>query len=462
MQPNPAPSEDASTPGLTNRPSVLALVTVCFFLSGVASLTLEVVWTRELRLVFGSTTLAASTILVAYMLGLGLGGVLGGKLADRLRRGVRVYGWIEVAIGVYALVVPFLLARLPAVSRALLSDLSVWQATLWRFALSLLVLILPTILMGATLPILVAALVRGDVRIGERTGLLYGLNTLGAVIGVFLSTFVLFPMLGLQGTNLTGAFLDIGVGLLTIFAVAPRVLSVEPAPVAPAARRSTSRSELPILISYALVGFSALVYEVAWTRALAMVLGSSLHAFAAMLAAFLTGIGIGSLVTRRWIDRLRQPSVAYAWGILTVGALSLGTMLVLPRLPGLFVRVVAAFGLEPAQLVMVNFSLAAMAMLPPTLVFGALFPLVVRVLAERTPAPGEAVGRVYFANTLGSAAGAFAAGFLLIPTLGLRDTLVLASIVNLVTAAGLLLLYLTDRDPCASRSPRYRSPRPSA
>jgi len=415
-------------------------IAMLFFVSGVASLILEVVWTRELRLVFGSTTLAASTILVAYMLGLGLGGLFGGWLSARVHDGIRCYGWMELAIGCYALLVPSLLSIFPEVNRAWLGALPFWPATLCRFALSLLLFLPPTLLMGATLPVVVSALVRNRAGLAGDTGLLYGLNTLGAVAGVVIATFVLFPALGLTSTSLFGAALDLGTGVLTLAVLVParrrapspviaRVEEVSPVTASPA---------VSLLVSYALVGFSALVLEVCWTRALAMVLGSSIHAFAAMLAAFLTGIALGSLLVRGRIDSLERPLLAYAGAITALGLLSVGTMLVLPRLPDLFVLWVSRLGLTPAPLTLVHFSLAAIAMLPPTLVLGALFPLLVRVVAEDSATLGLAVGRVYFANTVGSATGAFAAGFLLIPTFGLRDTLSLAAALNLATSGALL------------------------
>ena len=119
----------------------LPLLCLCFFLSGFGSLILEVVWTRQLRLIFGSTTLAASTILVAYMLGLGIGGLIGGRTARRLRNGIGTYGAIEIAIGLVALAVPFLLAALPPLARALVLDLGPWGLVLGRFVVALLVLL---------------------------------------------------------------------------------------------------------------------------------------------------------------------------------------------------------------------------------------------------------------------------------------------------------------------------------
>jgi spermidine synthase len=432
----------------------LSGLALCFFLSGLGSLVLEVVWTRQLRLVFGSTTLAASTILVAYMLGLGIGGLVGGRLSRRLADGVRAYGWMEVGIGAYALVVPFAFAWFPELNRAWLYALDFWPAAVTRFLLALAVLIVPTILMGATLPVLVAALTRADPRIGSLAGLLYGINTLGAVAGVFLATFTLLPGLGLTGASLFGAGLDAAVGVVALVAL-PRIAAARALPAAPVAEAATpgdgaraSGTMALLLAAYALVGFTALVYEVAWTRALATVLGSSIYAFAAMLGAFLTGIALGSLLVRGRIDVARSPLALLAGGLAALGTLSLATTLVLPRLPDLFLRFLEANGLEPGPILVLQVALAMLVMLPPTLVLGALFPLLTLLVSRHTPDPGSAVGRVYFANTLGSATGAFCAGFVLIPQLGLRTTLALAAAVNFATA-GVVLLRLPWRRPLA-------------
>jgi len=429
----------------------LPLLALCFFLSGLGSLVLEVVWTRQLRLIFGSTTLAASTILVAYMLGLGLGGLLGGRVAHRLRDGIRAYAWIEIVIGVVALVVPFLLAALPPLARSLMHDAGFWPLLLGRFAIALVVLLVPTILMGATLPIVVTAVTRIEPRIGASTGLLYGINTLGAVAGVFATAFVLFPLLGLWRSNVFGAVLDIAVGVLAL-----TVLGRATAPASAASDVEASRTAAPavpvpatgepipatsvLLIAYALVGFTALVYEVAWTRALALVLGSSIYAFSAMLGAFLAGIALGSLAVRRIVDRTTRPLRLLVIGLCALGVLSLAVTLLLPSLPDAFLGLLRRTGPIGTRLVLLQVVLCVIVQLPATLVLGALFPLLTRLVASGSATTGSAVGRVYFANTLGCAAGAFAAGFVLIPVLGLRETLALAAAVNLTSAALVLLL----------------------
>jgi spermidine synthase len=404
-----------------------------------------------LRLAFGSTTLAISTVLVAYMLGLGFGGLTAGRRAARIRNGVRAYGWVELCIGVYALFAPTLLGWIPEIGAAWLYGLDFGAASLVRFALALVLLLFPTFCMGATLPLLVRAVVHeADGRAGRRIGLLYGLNTLGAVAGVLLTSYVLFPLLGLRGANYFGAGLELAVGALALVFIAPRVTvapAVAAAPTggtAPAVAPSTRDSHrlrpgrwLPLL-AYGAVGFTALVYEVSWSRALSMVMGSSIYAFSSMLAAFLLGIALGSVLIGSRLQRLRDPFLVYALGIALLGLLALLTVFLIPHLPSIFTLWVGTFGVQTGWLIAVQLVLSILVMLPPALVLGALFPLLAGVLAEDESA-SVATGDVYFVNTIGSAAGAFAAGFFLIPNLGLRGTLGAAVALNLAVAAVLLL-----------------------
>ena len=429
-------------------------VALCVFLSGAASLGLEVVWSRLLKLVFGSTTLAITTILVAYMLALGLGGLVGGKFASRLKSGVRAYGLMEVAIGLYAFAVPLLLGLFPELNRSVLGQLGFWPAAFVRFALVLAVLVLPTVMMGATLPILVVALARGRSELARRTGLLYGVNTLGAVLGVLIVTFVGFRTLGVHGTNTAAAVLDIVVGLLAVFVVAPRLsrervpggiaeagelnAGADAAQSSAAATSPGTRRWTPALVSYGFVGFTALAYEVSWTRALAMVLGSSTYAFATMLAGFLAGIALGALALRSRIDRLRDPVAVYAGGLVLLGVLALGLCFGLQLLPTAFLAAFAELGISGETLVWLGLLASFLIMLGPTLVLGALFPLLVRIVGKDRSS-GAAVGDVYFVNTIGSAAGAFAAGFVAIPLVGLQMTMAGAIAINFAAAAIVLV-----------------------
>jgi len=290
----------------------------------------------------------------------------------------------------------------------------------------------------------VGQLVRTRNGVANRVGLLYGLNTLGAVTGVLVATFVLFPSVGVFRTNLVAAGLDLLIGCLAIAVVGPRFQM--PPTVAAAAVPSPDDSRArgtagwnPALLSYGLVGFTALAYEVCWTRVLSMVLGSSIYAFATMLAAFLTGIALGSLLGRRWFDRLRRPLLAYAFGLAALGVLSLATVLLLGRLPDLFANLIVGFGLSSSGMVATSIVVSMLAMAGPTLVLGALFPLLTRTLAGGTDTPSRTVGDIYFVNTLGSAAGSLLAGFLLIPFFGVQVTLATCMAINLSTAAVIML-----------------------
>lgn len=448
-------AREGTAPARRARSSFPALA-ACLFVSGLGSLVLEVVWTRQLRLVFGSTTLAASTILVAYMLGLGFGGITGGALSRRIRDGVRAYGWMELAIGLYALAVPAALVRMTDLNRTLLYGLDFWPAALCRFGIALLLLILPTFLMGATLPVLVAAASRVDERVGRHTSLLYGINTVGAVVGVFLANFLLFEWLGISAASRFGALLDVGVGLVAILWLAPRMRRAEAASAedvaaaAPAAWRGSDAAALatptPLLVAYGIVGFTALVYEVAWTRALSMVLGGSIHGFAVMLGAFLAGIGIGSLAIRAVVERIERPVALFAGGVALLGLLAFLTTALFSYLPDLAIALVERWGTTGGATTALQVTVATLLMLPATLVLGALMPLLSRVIAERWASAGDAVGRVYFANTVGSALGAFLAGFVLVPTLGLAATIVFAAALDVAAAA-----YLTARLRTAPR-----------
>ena len=419
---------------------------LALFFSGAVSLALEVTWTRWLRLAFGSTTWAVSTILVAYMLGLGLGGLWGARLASRPHRGWFTYGLLEIGVGVYALFVPWLFERAPWVQEVLFAQWDFWLATLGRFALAVTGLLLPTVFMGATLPVLVSAVIEARPQLGRGVGLLYGINTFGAVAGVLGATYLLFPALGLWRTNLVAALMDLAIGALAAFYLVRRTQgSVAPAPgteerwqpVPTQGTRDWLRAAwLPLLV-YGSVGFTSLAYEVSWTRALSLTVGSSTYAFATMLAAFLIGIALGALFIRRRVDRISAPTFAFGIALLLLAAASVGTSVVLQRVPDLLPWLFVYLGISEAGVTAGMLIISLLAMLPPTFLLGALFPLLVRGLARSAPA-SLATGSVYFANTVGSALGAFTAGFWAIPNLGLQNTLLALASINVAAAAVLL------------------------
>src|SRR4051812_23324348 len=291
-----------------------SVILACFFLSGASGLILELLWTRLLTLVFGSTTLAVSTVLAAFMGGLGLGSYIAGRIADRQRDPVRTYAIIEGGIGLYALLVPWVISSYPALNRALWAGFGDRYALLsvLRFAASAGLLIIPTTLMGATLPLLSRYFVRRPFElggIGQRLGTLYAINLFGAVFGAFIAGFILLPNIGVRATNVVAASFDLSLAAAILVAQrwarrSParaasldeliednRASGDEHAPAAEAPLVITPAARKAVLIVFGVSGATAMTLQGLWTRALAVVIGSSIFSFTLILLAFLVGLG---------------------------------------------------------------------------------------------------------------------------------------------------------------------------
>ncbi|HYP27733.1 MAG TPA: fused MFS/spermidine synthase [Blastocatellia bacterium] len=480
----------------TDRRTTIWAIWLCFFASGMSGLIYQVVWVRELVLVFGATTFAVSTVLTAFMGGLALGSYYFGRRAQRFRDPLKVYGALEIGIGAYGILVPLIFAALPIIYQPFWERLHVsfLALSVTRFVFAALVLILPTALMGATLPVLSNYYARERDRIGLRVGSLYSLNTFGAVLGASVTGFILIPVLGMRASTVVAASINIllGVVALTVSrleeaAPAGRLDAAAggPAPEGPrkkgrdrkagkAARLTRAgvetseglgRAEIvATLAAFGLSGFIALSYEVIWSRVLALIIGSSVYAFSIMLTTFLIGLAVGASFASRVVDRIGKPLFAFALIEVGVGASSLLGAYVFNDLPYIFVQVYR--WIDPSDfsvLLLVRFLIAALVMIVPTLLLGALFPLVVRIISvgANDRSTGQTVGDAYAANTLGSIVGSFASGFILIPWLGLLDSLRICIALNFVVAAALFFVSLRSAGrarPAAGPSgfPRYR------
>jgi spermidine synthase len=423
----------------------LPLLYLLFLLSGAAGLVYEMVWVRELIFVFGGTTYAITTVLVAFMAGLGLGSYFGGRWADRLSRPGLVYGGLEAGIGLYALAVPLLLGLAEPAYRALYPQLEQHPGllALVRFALSAAVLIVPTTLMGATLPILVRYATLGGRGFGASVGYLYGINTLGAVLGVGAAGFWLLPTLGLTRTTwlAAGANLTIGCIALLLLRQAPSAATGRRKPVtARATAPLGSAARRVLVVGFAVSGLTAMMYQIAWTRALIMSLGSSTYSFTCILAAFILGLALGSLAIARWVDRWGKPLRVFGVLELLIG---LAAVVIVPlhgQIPRLMQGLVAAHTDNFDMLLRVEFLLVTAVTIVPTLLLGAIFPLVTRALARGTDDAAAATGRAYAVNTAGTIAGSLLAGFALIrsDTLGVQNTIILASVLNALVGGAAL------------------------
>ena len=413
---------------------VSIVIFCCFFLSGLSSLIYEVLWMRMLILIFGSTTFAISTVLTAFMGGLALGSYCFGRFIDRARHPVLIYGCLEALIGLYAILVPVIFNGLiPFYQRIwLVFHPSFYLYSLMQFFLVGLVLIIPTAMMGATLPILSKFYSRRADRLGFAVGTLYAINTMGGIMGTFFSGFFFLPLFGVRLTTYWGASLNLLIGMIVFFLARQRGVKEEDAPAKtvlaaayPGGEKISRGTYWTVLIAFGLSGFASMVYEVTWSRVLAMILDSSTYAFTTMLTTFLVGIAIGSYVMSRIIDRLHRPLVAFILLEGAIGGAAFAGLFLFSELPYLFVVLYRNFGDSMNLIFLSKFLLTFLVMFIPTLLIGALFPIVVKLYTTHLERVGRSIGEVYSLNTLGCILGSFGAGFIFVPLMGIQNSILI-------------------------------------
>lgn len=401
--------------GARLRPALFdSWVPVLFLASGAAGLIYQVVWTQDLVLIFGDTTLAIVTTVSAFLAGLGIGSLVGAAVGARLRRALAVYGLLEIAVGCLALLMPLAFDGIATVFRTAYLSFTPTEVELIRFGLAFVALAPPTILMGMSLPLLTRHLVRSDPDVGERIARLYGLNTLGAVAGSLASGYVLIELIGLRDTTLVAVGLNLcaGGGAVLMFLASRPTAGREPSPGPPPAagpRPPLQARQWLLLVVTFTSGLVSLALEMLWTRMALQGTGSPIYVFIAVVAVFLIGVAGGSLI----YERLRDASPHLATlGALLAAAAGLGLV---PMLIG------NEYG--PTWL-----PLAIGLILPVTTIFGYTFPLTVRLFAGRADQASRGVGFVYAANTAGCVAGTVLAGFVLIPNLGVSASIIVVGL----------------------------------
>jgi len=468
------------TPSSASRDHVLFAQT-CFFATGCSALVLETTWNQLLPLTLGSATTATTAVLIAMLGGLGLGAWIIGRRLHASHTTLWLFGAIEMLLGLFALTMPTLLTRtLPAVQAAawpLLGGAPVAMAAL-RFILALSVLLVPTLLMGTSLPVLSQALVRRQGEVGRRVGALYAANTFGAVCGTLLAGFALLPLIGAEWTNRLAALLDLGIGALVLAVGWSERQASDVAADVEALRVSTDRRAAPtrrggtkarfvnrgastakaavatavtaptsppttltrgarriVLLGLILAGAVSLLLELAFLRALPLVVGPSVDAFALMLATFLAGLALGGAWLARRADALVHP--LRTLGVL-YSAAALAIMCSVAIYPRLFTLYLWLFGVTDAAhggSFWATTLPAVAAMAPATFFLGAAFPLAIRLLARAPGEIGGEVGRAYLAGTLGNIVGALATGLVFIPLLGVRACLLIGAALLLAGSA---------------------------
>lgn len=430
-------------------------VLCAFFVSGMCGLIHEIAWTRLLRHIMGNTTFSITTVLCAFMGGLALGSYVGGRIIDRRNDPLRVFAILEGAIAAYCLLLPWFIDSTQPIYRFVYQNThtTFYVFSLIRFLFCGLLLLVPATLMGATLPVLTRFFVRSVDQVGRSVGVLYGVNTFGAVVGVGMTGFLFIPNLGVTKTIYLACVFNAAVAV-TAYMLHRRTLAwpqgglppfktdrhpegktqgeTGAKPVVAGSVRYGKAALFALLVGYGFSGASALVYEIAWTRVVSLLVGSSVYAFSMILVAFILGLAMGSTCFAKLADRVRDPMRGLAIMEVIIG---LSALLVVPffgKLPFFVTGLIARLGGSFWLLHLAEFILILLIMLVPTLLMGAAFPLASRLFLQSSMAVGRTVGTVYAYNTLGSIAGSFLGGFMLIPWLGIQNTILAAVLVNII------------------------------
>jgi spermidine synthase len=432
----PAPPTQRSF-AVSRSSATMSVLLLVFLLSGASGLIFQVLWQRQLSLVFGVSAYATATVLAAFMAGLAIGGYVAGRIADRVRLPLSWYGVVEILIGLAGLLTLLAFSALQDVYGPIYQAVGGSAlAPIIRFAIAFAVLLVPTALMGASFPLIVRSALGSRDDGGRAIGLLYAINTFGAVLGTLVAGFYLIGEVGIRGSIAVAASLNLAAGLVALVAgrrLAPPSRDSEgAAPVATTnlACPPTLARLLPLIL--AVSGFCSLAYEVVWTRLLVLFLETTTYAFTVMLAAFLLGIAIGSAAVSPFLRRARNGPLALA-GLQALVAVS--SLLALQGLAAMEPFLVwLGFATEDGPSTAAMAVLAFTAMFPPALFLGMSFPLAVTLFTAGGRQVGRRLGSLYAANVFGAIFGALAAGFLLVPVLGSNASLILLAGLNVLAA----------------------------
>ena len=434
-----------------------------YLISGAAALLYEVAWLRLVTMTMGHTTGAVGAVLAAFMGGLAIGAWVAGRFTDTLGRAhaLRVYAALEGVIALCALAMPFAIGALrPLLAWAYADGTGGTLFGVTRLAASIALIALPGAAMGASFPIGVCALsvvgAKGArVAKGAKSAIgakgardvaeLYAANTTGAAIGAALTGFVLLPSLGLFGTTIFGVVLNLfaAAGALVLSRTPePKNLREPLEPLEPTERdllNLLNPLNPRIVAAIAASGFVALIYEVVWTRVLAMTLGPTTYAFSAMLVAFIAGLAIGAAIASVMLPRIRRAAIWLGVSMIVAAAAALAAAAVADRLPMVIARTAGRSDASFTSVFALDVVLAVALQLPMTIALGSALPFAIAAASTAREAAARTAAVIYASNTAGAIAGALAGSFILIPRLGLQHSLRLASAIAVVAAIAVSL-----------------------
>jgi len=435
-----------------------ALYYFLFFLSGISALLYQVVWTKELALLFGVTAYAVCTTLAIFMLGLALGSWYLGPRADTTNRPGYWYAVLELGIAATAGISIVSLEALDGLIGLIgFSSSTSTPFTLFRLAAALAVLIVPTFLMGGTLPFLARQCIRSNKGIAKKLGTLYSVNVLGAMFGCLLAGFFAIPYLGVRGTLLTGVLINVAVSLISFATMrsiqtatdAAATLPEVPEDASGTLEPPTALTERLMLGAFFMAGFLGLAAEVVWTRMLLLYLDATVQAFASVLAIYLLGLATGSLLSSKLAQRSNS-LFSYGMAQLLTGLAIVVSFLAwtewgdtcVPAVRAVLQSLPAALQTNTLFKLTFSITLTSILLFLPAVLMGIAFPFAARLFSRRIQLIGTRLGSAFMLNTLGAMIGPLVCGFFILPWLGMQSTLLLISLGYV--ACGTLLLSAGD------------------
>jgi spermidine synthase len=437
MSTNPIPPTEASSSSKLQSAELIALF--CFVLSGFAALVYEISWIRKASLVVGATSYAVSTVLGVFFGGLAIGNYLFGKRTRQQRTPIRLYGKLEIGVGILCILSVFTLPLVESLYSSLYDSIQggLFMALFIRATLVSICLLPPTILMGATLPLFCRQFIRHKNGVLNSISWLYGLNTLGAAVGAAVCGFALLPTIGVNASIFLAGGISIVVGGIMLVVKLPDTAAHVEEEQTPEESEQTKDKSRAMGIVFALSGFAAIGNEIIWTRFLTLIIENNVYTYTLTLTVILLGIVLGSLLASMFTNDLRK-------SIFRFGVLQIVTGIV-----------TFAIIMAPAEIVWINFienigtsnisqqlMLIGLIMLIPSVLAGMAFPIGIRLATSGVTTAGAIVGRLSALNTFGGIIGSFVIGFLVLPKIGLENAISLTAVCNVI--AGFLVWMKLD------------------
>ncbi len=449
--------ERANSPALSRRASINWIIMI-YFVSGACSLIDEVVWVRLLKLTLGNTVYATSVVVSIFMAGLALGALIMGRFSDRVKKPLKLYALLETLVTISALSLPWILKLTDRFYIWLYRsyNLERWQLLIAQIIISAAVLLIPSMLMGSTLPLLGRFVTSLEKQVGHLVGRLYALNTLGAALGCLLAGFLLIRYFGVMGTLYIAAILNLMVAFAGWFLsrYTSDDTTVTPAKVVKKTSQPETAKETKLkftLLAVALFasGLISIGYELLWMRSIIHLLGGFTYVFSAVLTIYLLGNVIGAAISSRLLKKRNIAATGFAITLFFLG------------LCGIFYLPVLIFWMSNVAINIEN-TFAGILNMPgslsitirplihcfplfilPSIIMGMGFPMALQAWASHVHKVGQSTGTAYGANTLGAVAGGVITGFVLIPMIGVQLSFIVLGLTGIWIATALYLCFYT-------------------